>query len=325
MIQELYPSIHLLEIPLPDNPLRAINCYMIKGSERNLVIDTGFDIAEGRRTLSDAMDRLGFDPGQTDLLITHLHSDHSGLAAHLAGEGMLVYAGRVDGLLINEMAHREYWEKFDRLSILMGLAEDRIDFEDHPGFKYCPKAPVDFQLLDEGDVLSVGDYHFRVVDVPGHTPGHIALYEPEHRLFFGGDHVLDRISPNIGFWGFEQDILAVYLNNLDKVRSMEIDWLFTAHRNILRDPERRIDQLKEHHRNRLAEILEILTFGPQTVRQVASRMHWDLRISDWEQFPNNQKWFASGEALSHLEHLVACETVGKMEREGVLYYHLNPK
>lgn len=322
MLNEVYPSIYQLEIPLPGNPLKAINTYLIKGALRNLVIDTGFNIEEGRLLLMDAMQSLEMTPEQTDLLITHLHSDHSGLAARLGNEGMQVYAGRIDGAMINEMAHPSYWRRFEDLNILMGMAEDAITFEEHPGFKYCPKEPVDFKLLNEGNVLDLGNFRFSVLDIPGHTPGHIGLYDAEKQLFFGGDHVLDKISPNIAFWGFEQDILSVYLENLEKVRALDIDYCFTSHRNILRDHRRRIDELKNHHEKRLAEIIEILSTGPHTVRQTAAAMHWDLRINDWELFPANQKWFAGGEAMSHLEHLVAINRIVKTMDAGVLYYHI---
>ncbi len=317
---QVYPSIYQLEIPLPWNPLKAIHSYLIKGTTRNLIIDTGFNTDEGRSILTDAMLELEMTPENTDLLITHLHSDHSGLAARLGNEGMSVYAGRIDGAMINEMSHPSYWRKFEELSILMDLEQDAVSFEEHPGYKYCPKEPVDFKLLDEGDVLDLGNFTLKVLDIPGHTPGHIGLYDAEKKLFFGGDHVLDKISPNITFWGFEQDILAVYLKNLDKVRALDIDYCFTAHRNILRDPIRRIDELKSHHQNRLAEILDILASGPHTVRQTAAAMHWDLRISDWELFPANQKWFAAGEAMSHLEHLAAKGLAVRTNDSGVLHY-----
>ncbi len=322
MLTLVYPAIHQLEIPLPGNPLKAINTYLIKGSTRNLIIDTGFNTEDGRTRLMGAMAELKMKPQDTDLLITHLHSDHSGLAAHLGNEGMTVYAGRTDGAKINEMTHRSYWQKFEALNSLMGMEQDAISFEEHPGFKYCPKEPVDFKLLDEGDLLELGGFTLRVLDIPGHTPGHIGLYEAEKQLFFAGDHILDKISPNIAFWGFEQDILALYLENLDKVRALPVDYCFTAHRNILRDHTRRIDELKDHHRQRLAEILGILASGPKTVRQTAAAMHWDLRISDWEQFPANQKWFAAGEAMAHLEHLVSTGLAIKTMEAGILYYHV---
>ncbi len=57
-----------------------------------------------------------------------------------------------------------------------------------------------------------------------------------------------------------------------------------------------------------------------TVRNVASKMHWDIRAKSWEDFPNPQKWFATGEAMSHLEHLVFIGKAEKTEIDGILYY-----
>lgn len=70
------------------------------------------------------------------------------------------------------------------------------------------------------------------------------------------------------------------------------------------------------------EIEDIIRTLPRTVRDTAAAMHWNLRYDRWEDFPNPQKWFASGEAMAHLEHLYL---TGKAERstiDGVLYYKL---
>lgn len=320
MVEMIYPNIYRIEIPLPGNPLKAINVYLVRGEMRNLIVDTGFNIPEGRALLLEALKELQMDIQHTDLLITHLHSDHCGLAAALAAEGMRVYAGVVDGALINEMTTEEYWTRFIELNTLMGMDADNISFSDHPGYKYCPKVPVAFIPLKDGDTVDLGGFRFTVLDIPGHTPGHIGLYEPDKHLLFCGDHVLDKISPNIAFWGFERDILAVYLESLDRVRALPVTLCFPAHRNLLTDPQRRIDELKQHHAHRLAEVLAIIAESPRTVRETASRMHWDLRAAGWEQFPANQKWFAAGEALSHLEHLFATGRAERVTREGVLYY-----
>ncbi|MBB6214399.1 glyoxylase-like metal-dependent hydrolase (beta-lactamase superfamily II) [Anaerosolibacter carboniphilus] len=323
MIQ-VYPNIYQLEIPLPNNPLKAINSYIIVSEDRNLIIDTGFNIEICRDALMKGVQELGIDLKKTNLLITHLHSDHSGLAAALNQEGVKVYAGAIDGNMINEMTKREYWEKFEAYNTLFGLGKDGISFEEHPGYKYSPKKPIDFDSLREGDILDLGEYVFQVVDIPGHTPGHIGLYERKHKLFFGGDHILDKITPNIAFWGFDQDILSVYFNSLKKVYGYDIDYLFTAHRNVLRDHKRRIDELLQHHKKRLDEIMEIIKNERRTVRDIAARMHWDLRYDTWEDFPGPQKWFAAGEAMSHLEHLVSVGAAEKAKENGILYYQQKP-
>lgn len=321
MLEQVYENIYKIEIPLPNNPLRALNSYVIIGQDKNLIIDTGFNREECRQALMGGLDQLGLDLKKTDLLITHLHADHSGLAAELNQEGMKVYAGEIDGQMINKMSKPAYWEGFNQDKILFDLEKDQLTFHDHPGYKYCPKEDIDFIPLKEGDKIEIGDYSLKVLDIPGHTPGHIGLYERQHRLFFAGDHVLDSITPNIAFWGFEEDILATYFESLNRVYNYDIDYLFPAHRNIIRDHKTRIKELIGHHEDRLKEIEEIIQ-ERTTVRDVASLMKWDIRAKGWEDFPNPQKWFATGEAMSHLEHLVYTDRAVKTREDGILYYKI---
>jgi hypothetical protein len=53
----------------------------------------------------------------------------------------------------------------------------------------------------------------------------------------------------------------------------------------------------------LDEVLTILKEGPMTAFETASHMTWDIDCEDWDQYPVAQKWFATGEAISHLRYL----------------------
>lgn len=314
MIKEVYKDIYMVELVLPNNPLKAINIYIIKGEDKTLIIDTGFNIEECKNNILEKIKELDIEISNVELLITHLHSDHCGLAYTFQELGAKVYAGNRDGREINEMTEIKYWQEFEKQRILFDLERDDVSFDSHPGYKYCPKEKVDFTYLSEGSSIQIGEYLFEIIDIPGHTPGHIGLYERKNKIFFGGDHVLDQITPNIGFWGFEQNILAEYFNSLAKIYAYDIDYLFPAHRNIIRDHNRRINEIIFHHKERLNEIMEILKEGQMSVRDIAAKMNWRIRAKSWEDFPSPQKWFASSEAMAHLEHLYY---IGKVEKEMV--------
>ncbi|AET66447.1 Zn-dependent hydrolase, glyoxylase [Desulfosporosinus orientis DSM 765] len=320
MVTEVYPHIFRNKIPLPKNPLKSINSYIITSEDRNLIIDTGFNTLECETELLQGLEELGIDLNITDLLVTHMHTDHSGLAPVLKKLGIQVmYFSQTDGNILNQTAQRDKF--FKELNRLLGFeGENAVKFGKEFGAR--PTEPLDFHPLFEGDTLKIGDYSFNVVEVPGHTPGHIGLYEDKHKLFFCGDHILDEITPNITFWGFEQDILATYFNSLNKVYDYEINYLFTAHRKIIKDHRKRIAELLQHHEERLQEILGILSEGGKTPVEIAASMHWDLSHKKWSDFPSSQKWFASGEALSHLEHLVAAGLVERILMPETLRYEL---
>lgn len=322
LVTKVYEDIYMIEVVLPNNPLKAINVYVIKGEDKSLIIDTGFNQKECIDSLFKGLEELNIDIKNTELFITHLHSDHSGMAGIFNEAGVKIYAGEVDGAYINKMTSPTYWEEFDKSKILLDLDRDKVSFGEHPGYKYCLREPIEFSYLKEGQGIQVGKYFFEVIDIPGHTPGHIGLYERNHKLFFGGDHVLDRITPNIGYWGTEDNILAVYFNSLAKVYSFDIDILFPSHRNIIKDHTRRINELIAHHKERLGEIINILKNGEFTAREVASRMRWSIRAKDWDDFPNAQKWFATSEALAHLEHLYHSGQVDKKTVGGKWVYKL---
>ena len=78
------------------------------------------------------------------------------------------------------------------------------------------------------------------------------------------------------------------------------------------DSHRRIGELKHHHQVRAEEVLRILRQGNQNAYQVATQMTWDIDCRRWDDFPVQQKWFATGEALSHLQYL---QGKGRVKRE----------
>jgi len=173
---------------------------------------------------------------------------------------------------------------------------------------------VDFTVIGDGDNIAVGDYHFTCVKTPGHTRGHMCLYEKEKKILISGDHILNDITPNISLWSDWHNPLQDFLHSLDKVRELAVEWVLPGHRTVFNNCAARIDELKEHHRIRANEVLAILRDGAQHAYQVASRMTWDMSYDNFADFPVSQKWFAAGEALAHLKYL---EGLGKIRREKV--------
>ncbi len=319
MLTKVAENIYKKVVPLPNNPLREIDSYIITG-EKNLVIDTGFNRPECEQALRSAFDELGIK--NTDLFITHLHSDHCGLVGKFADENSTVYAGETDGELINFEAGNLYWRMLDDLFVKYGFP--RADFgsntDIHPGRKYCHTERIDFKYVKDGDILNYGGYELRAVETPGHTPGHICLYDEKKKILFAGDHVLGLITPNISIEISMENPLQQYFDSLKKVDKLDVDLLLTAHGTPVEDMHERIKELFKHHEERLAEVESILNGQWKTAYNVAADMTWEIDCKCWDDFPLPQKWFASGEAAAHLQYLYFSGRIDREEKNGIYYY-----
>ena len=323
-MKEVYRDIYLFEIPLKGNPLKSLNCFIVKSDERNLIIDTGFRTEEIEEIMMDAIKTLNLDLEKTSLFLTHHHSDHTGLASFLEKKGVQVFMSKVEGQILESYIEGDAWSRTFEHGMMQGLGQDNVNIETHPGLKYQPPEMFNYTALEPEEFLKIGDYNFEVIDLIGHTPGIVGLYEKDHKILFCGDHILGKITPNITFWGFEHgDMLGKYLDSLDKVYNMDIKYLFSSHRFLVDDHRVRIDDIKKHHDKRLSEAMNALKkHGKSTVRTVTKNLHWDISAKNWDDFPNSQKWFATGEAQAHLERLRALGKVDYEIKDGLVYYFL---
>jgi len=272
--------------------------------------------------LVSGLNECGVDSKQADFFITHMHADHAGLVSTLAGEGAKIYFGWADAEIIRT-ATPEHWEKQIDFARKCGFPGEELEraIGSHPGRRYSPNTSLNLCVSKDGDTISIGDYLFECIETPGHTEGHICLYEPGKKIFICGDHILVDITPNITLSSDERNPLKEYLMSLDKVYNLDVELVLPGHRSIFRNQKERIRELKQHHQTRLKEVIAILGKGKQNAFQVASQMTWDISYKSWDLFPPAQKWFAFGEALAHLKYLEEEGEVGwGMEKQGIMFF-----
>ncbi len=319
MPQELFPDLFREQIPLPKNPLRAVNSYVIKGDGRWLIIDTGMNRPECLEAMKAYLANLKVDLARTDFFITHLHVDHLGLLSELVQSTSQVYFNVPDYESLHDPNH---WKCREDTARINGFPEQNISLtiNRHPGFKYQTRLNFKATLLREGDALNIGDYFLKCVETPGHTAGHLCLYEPGKKILFSGDHVLESITPNITLWTEHEDPLDSYLKSLDKIYNIDVGNILPGHREPFTGHRRRIAEMKKHHEERCGEILSIVKKGKQSAYRVASCMRWGIDCKRWEDFPLPQQWFACGETLAHLRYLQGKGRVKKELENGKAYF-----
>lgn len=327
MVQEVAENIFQIPVPLQGSPLKVLNAYLIRGKDRNLLIDNGFATSACFEALIAGLRKTGVGLDRMDYFITHRHTDHCGLTASLAeitsrDSSPRIVTAREEAEAIMRYLAGNIWpvlEIMDKHGFPIAISGKMFGMgrKTEPGKE---EYPFPFTYCADGDVLEYGGYTLNILSVPGHTPDMVTLYEPENQLYFAADHILGTISPNITSWHDQKDSLGLYLQSLERVKRLPVKLTLTGHRELVEHTRQRIEQLEEHHQTRLAEALFILEAGPATAYQVASRMQWSIRARRWEEYPVPQQWFATGEALAHLEHLEFTHKLKKSENRGHFYF-----
>jgi len=146
---------------VPVTPFQQ-NCSIVvcAGTNRAAIVDPGGDVANIRA----AIDQLGVTPEK--ILLTHGHIDHAGGAAELAEALSIPVEGphEADAFLLSGLVDQ---------AGRFGLTDVR---------NVTPS-----RWFREGDTVAVGDLRFDVLEVPGHTPGHIVFVNPSERFALVGD------------------------------------------------------------------------------------------------------------------------------------------
>ena len=102
MPREVLPNLFRIKIPLPDNPLKAVNSYVVRGNPRSLIIDTGLNRIECQDAMLAGLRHMGGDLSRTDFFITHVHADHYALLPKLVGRASRVYFNGPDAAIIKD-------------------------------------------------------------------------------------------------------------------------------------------------------------------------------------------------------------------------------
>jgi glyoxylase-like metal-dependent hydrolase (beta-lactamase superfamily II) len=328
---EIVPGFHLLKIPIPDNSLGFINAYLVKTDEGSLLVDTGWNTEEAFNSLEKQI--LDAGSSWADLryiVITHVHPDHYGLAGRLA---KLTSAELIIHAIERSFLDRRY-VKYDSLVVEMdewlrmnGAPDSIRSSMSSAGLAVLGLVTVSIpnRIVRGGERLNLGGLDFEILWTPGHSAGHICLYEQNRRILISGDHILPRITSNISM--HTQSVgnpLADYLNSLDHLAHLPVDWVLPAHGEPFRDLPGRIGEIISHYQGRLQEILNVLAKGEHTAFQVTETIRWSTGKLAFSDLPPIHKRMAMTETLAHLELLYARGEVEKYYHEELVWYSIAP-
>ena len=313
---EIAPGLYQLTLPLPFR-LNHVHVYLLEADAGFILIDTGVNTPEAFLSLKQKLDDLGLDLSAiTHIVITHFHSDHCGQALRireLGGAQIIMGATERDTLERVQSNPRE--ERADDFRS-HGLPPDQAT-QYAEVLPYLKSLILPFEVdrrVEHGHAWLAKHRRLEAFLTPGHTPGHVCLFLPAEKILFSGDHILQRITPNIGFHSYSgPDPLGDYLHSLQTTLALGATLLLPSHGSLVQSPETRIHELLRHHESRLQACLDAIVSSPVTAYEVSLQL-FGTSLGSFE------RWLALGETLSHLEHLVCRGEVTRMDEGGLVHY-----
>lgn len=285
--------------------LRHVNVYLLRDGDGFTLIDTGLQTDESRETLHRKLEALEVPVDRLRrILITHIHPDHFGLAAELrkqANAELVIH--RLEVALMEPRYARAEDLVHD---VAAWLSKNGVPADEAEFIKTASMAAREFVkvvepdlLLEGAERLSIDGGELQVVWTPGHSPGHCCFYLPARGVLFSGDHLLPKISPNIGLHPQSgADPLDDYLESLDRIDQMEVNLVLPAHGDPFKDHQARIQTIKEHHQQRKAVLVELAGAGEKSGWELAGLLFQGIR--DRNVF---QQRLALQETLAHCQSL----------------------
>jgi glyoxylase-like metal-dependent hydrolase (beta-lactamase superfamily II) len=305
--EEVEPGILRMTLPLPTGP-RHVHCYFLRGEDGWTLVDTGLGLME--TPWAEILAQV--DGPVVRVFITHMHPDHVGdaEAASLA-TGAPVLQGRVDYAECERVWGSGDWperlsEWFLRHGVPPDLARELIEsghvFADFVRFAWNPT------LVDPGDDVD----GWRVLAVPGHADGHLALYRDG--VLIAGDSILTPITPAVGLYPESRpDPLGDYLSSLTDIAELDPRVSYGGHGATVDQPAARALDIVAHHDERLDTTQAALDEQPRSGYEVSHAVFG-------RELPPIQRRFAVAETLSHLERLVVLGRATRHEDDRSVTY-----
>jgi glyoxylase-like metal-dependent hydrolase (beta-lactamase superfamily II) len=295
-----------LPVPIEDG---LVNVFLFPDGANIDLLDTGIGTELSNDLLAAAVRELAGSMGRLRrLVLTHVHRDHyGGAASAVAHDGAELLAHRLELPLI------DFHYSISAIGLERFLATHGVPAQSVEVILGATASVRDSvtlvrpsALLDGGETIAMGARRLTVVWTPGHTPGHICLYDRDAQLLFAGDHVLPELTPNVTLDPVSMpNPLADYLASLRSVAQLTVERVLPAHGRPYGALASRCHELVAHHERRKEVVLSLITPREAvTAWQVAERL-WDIARLGYH------RRLALQEALAHMQ---ALSVEGRIEK-----------
>ncbi|WP_137388218.1 MBL fold metallo-hydrolase [Rhodoligotrophos defluvii] len=304
-VVSVMPGLWWLRVPIPFK-LDHVNVWLLEDGDGWTAIDTGISSPRSKAIWRDVMSRHFGGKPLKRLLVTHCHPDHVGLAGSLCTDtGAELLMSRTEWLWtcweqqISEAESRRLFADYiARVGLDEGVTWDEV-YKGGTMAELTDVVPRRYHRVQNGDRLDIGGRTWQVMTGGGHSLEHVCLYCADASVLISADHVLPRISPNIGVSQVEPESnpLGDFFDTLGTLAALPADTLvLPSHNEPFEGLRQRIAEMVDHHTQRLALVKDIC-HAPKTIAEASRELFprqmfgYDIRL-------------AANETWAHLNYLV---------------------
>ncbi|MGP6238896.1 MBL fold metallo-hydrolase [Cuniculiplasma sp. SKW4] len=294
-------NVEVYYVPIRIRALKFASVYLLRTNDHSFLVDSGMD-----NSALSFLEEKGVNFKELDaVLLTHMHIDHIGGSKSIQDKyGIPVYINKLDRNKVLSIQNDISGFMNESKSFLkeMGVPDEMTKSmgDNHPlAIELKNYEKVDLQIF-ENIPQEINEIEFYYV--PGHSPGSTCFIPKDSDIIFTGDHILERITPNISYYDRDEDMLGEYLLSLAKTEQLKLKTAFPGHGSPFTRINDRIEQIKNHHRVRIDEIKRIIDTNKMSAYDVAKRMKWS-RGRTMDSMNIMEQNFAVGEAIAHLRYM----------------------
>ncbi len=304
-------GVHQIQVA-PSYRHRTVNLYFIE-DEKPTLIDAGYRDEASLKQVLKTLRSLNYDIKDLAIIVnTHSHHDHTGGNEGLQkNSGAQIVAHPLEAEVI--LNPKKAWEM--ELKDLQDLANasgipKRVELNVLKMRMEAQPPNVDVtinQSIEDGSVLNIGSTQLEVIHTPGHSPGHICLYDRKRRILFSGDHILPRTTPNI-------DSLRRFTDSLKKILEYDVNLIAPGHEPMIKSPKVRIHELINHHIRREEAFYRLIKW-----RETSTL--YELITDYWGYLSTRHLTLALREGYAHVEKLIDDGKVS-VDKKGKIHYYM---
>jgi glyoxylase-like metal-dependent hydrolase (beta-lactamase superfamily II) len=319
-------------MPIPGHTLGGVCAFLVKDHDGYALIDSGMGIPACAEAMDGHLAALGVPISALHTIVaTHCHPDHLGGAADLrARSDARVWLHALDAPLVNPQ-HPVGDADLDALATWLrhhGFPVDEAETARHSVDSYNGRSFLlePDRLLEGGETFALGPYRFEVVWTPGHTPGHVCLFETTRRLLLTGDHLFARAAPNVRLMSYSPaDTMGQYVTSLGRIAALPADLALPAHGEPFSPVADRAHEVIRHQLDRRERLRAMMTARPQTAYQCAQVVWGPGARTTWDTFHSRLRRNAALTLAAHLEWLAIDGKIARHEdADGVVGFTRPP-